>query len=176
MSCRQNKGWHYFHLFCGSWTQKHSPSGNAEESPHWRVYLKAGSLGSDDHPASLEWESRVCVLWSFSKGFWPVGQTLEADSRLPTLGSRITSLLSNQALRENQLQWFLFAELNSWLGIAVSSTLNMCIRSRVLRTAATQMYTGYHANRSEEICNMIFQLSGKFCNYQYSFHVVWEFA
>ena len=94
MSCRQNKVWHYFHLFCGSWTQKRSPSASAEESPHLTspllsVYLKAGSLGSDDHPAGLEWDLGFVFHEDFPRAS-DLQVELVVDSGLPTLGSRIT--------------------------------------------------------------------------------------
>lgn len=82
-------GWHYFHLFCGSWTQKRFPSGSAETSPHLTVYLKAGSLGSDDHPAGLEWDLGFVFREAFPRAS-DLQVELEADSGLPTLGSRIT--------------------------------------------------------------------------------------
>lgn len=164
MSCRQNKGLHYSCLFwqCRGIT--------------WRVYLKADSLGCETHPTALEWD----LGFPFYKGFlgsWPAGGV---GTRLWTSNFGHwddLSLLSNQPLIENHLSWFLFAELNSWLGIAVSCTLSTCIRSPVLRITVTQKCTQAPMPVDpEEIHGIIFQLSSKFCNYQYSFHVLWESA
>lgn len=58
-------------------------------SPHLTVYLKAGSLGSDDHPAGLEWDLGFVFREAFPRAS-DLQVELEADSGLPTLGSRIT--------------------------------------------------------------------------------------
>lgn len=58
-------------------------------SPHLTVYLKAGSLGSDDHPAGLEWDPGFVFREAFPR-VSDLQVELVADSGLPTLGSRIT--------------------------------------------------------------------------------------
>ena len=58
-------------------------------SPHLTVYLKAGSLGSDDHPAGLEWDLGFVFHEAFPRAS-DLQVELVADSGLPTLGSRIT--------------------------------------------------------------------------------------
>ena len=53
------------------------------------MYLKAGSLGSDDHPAGLEWDPGFVFREAFPR-VSDLQVELVADSGLPTLGSRIT--------------------------------------------------------------------------------------
>ena len=53
------------------------------------MYLKAGSLGSDDHPAGLEWDLGFVFHEAFPRAS-DLQVELVADSGLPTLGSRIT--------------------------------------------------------------------------------------
>lgn len=98
---------------CGSWKQKCSPSGRAEESP--QGMFKDRFPGLWRSPNSFGWDLEL-PLMRLSQGFWSargVGTQLWASN----LGLQDDqSQWKNWPLRENHLNW-LSAELNSWLGI-----------------------------------------------------------